>query len=184
MIGATFRALGLSSAALVAATLAVFAQTAPAPQPGSAAIGSNGPGPMAACRADMKALCGNVERRGGGRMNCLVENKAKASAECQAVMATMAASMDNGAARHARKQAQQACQTDAQTLCSTAEKGRGAVMRCLRQNEAKVSPPCAQALANLPMRGRGRMMQPTTGEGAAPSAPQTAPATPAAPKPQ
>lgn len=152
MIGSTLKALGLSSAVLVAATFAVFAQTAPAPQPGANTQGGKGNRPMAACRADMKALCGGVERKGGGRMKCLVENKAKASAECQAVMTTMQERMGKGAGKEARKQVRQACNADVQTVCATAGKGRGGVMRCLRDNEAKVSPTCAQALATLPMR--------------------------------
>lgn len=160
MIGSTLKALGLSSAALVAATFAVFAQTAPAPAPGPDAPGGKGNRPMAACRADMKALCGGVERKGGGRMKCLVENKAKASAECQAVMATMQERMGKGAGKEARKQVRQACKADVQSICATSEKGRGGIMRCLRQNEAKVSPTCAQALASLPMRKGGKKMAP------------------------
>lgn len=157
MISKTLKALGLSSAVLVAATFAVFAQTAPTPQPDAGAqSGGKRGGQMAACRADMKALCAGVERKGGGRMKCLVENKAKASAECQAVMATMQQRMGKGAAKEARKQVRQACQADVQSVCATAEKGRGGVMRCLRENEAKVSPTCAQALASLPMRKGGK----------------------------
>lgn len=177
MISNALKGLGLSSVALVAATFAVFAQTAPAPQPGADGQGGKGNRPMAACRADMKALCADVERRGGGRMKCLVENKAKASAECQAVMATMQERMGKGAGKEARKQVRQSCQADVQSVCATAEKGRGGVMRCLRENEAKVSPACAQVLAGLPMRKGGKMDK-TGGQDAAPQA------APVAPKPQ
>ena len=172
MISNSLKALGLSSAVLVAATFAVFAQTAPAPQPDATAQAENGGRPMAACRADMKALCAGVERKGGGRMKCLVENKAKASPECQAVMDSMQQRMGKGANKEARKAVRQACRSDAQSLCATVEKGRGGVMRCLRDNEVKVSPACAQALASLPMR-KGRMQD---GQGTM--------APPAAPKPQ
>jgi hypothetical protein len=152
MIGRTLQALGLTSALLVAATVAVLAQTtAPAPQadtaPGKTAR------PMAACRADLKALCGTVPRGGGAKMKCLVENRAKASAECQAVMATLSQRNANGTAA---KQARLACLADAQALCATVEKGRGRVMRCLRDNQAKVAPACAEALAALPLRKRDR----------------------------
>jgi hypothetical protein len=41
----------------------------------------------------------------------------------------------------------QVCRTDLQTLCANVEKGGGAKMRCLRDNQAKVSAPCADALA-------------------------------------
>ena len=163
MIGSSLKALGLTSAALVAATFAVFAQTAPSPGPGPADV--KGKGRMAACRADMKSLCGDVDRAKGARMRCLVENRAKASPECQATIAAVEQRMGKGATRQARKQARLACQADAEALCGTEANGNGRIMRCLRQNEAKVSPDCATALAALPMRKRG-------------------PAAPAAPMPQ
>jgi hypothetical protein len=183
MIGNTLKTIGFTSAALCAATFAVFAQTAPpAPQPDA---GGRGGRPMAACRTDMKALCGNVER-GAGRVQCLVDNKAKASPECQSAMAAIQQQMAQRGGRQAARQAREACRADAQALCSAVEPGRGGMMRCLRENAAKVSPACSQALASLQMRRRGQM-DPAAGQGAVPVAPPTtpnAPAAPTAPKPQ
>lgn len=120
---------------------------------------------MAACRADMQTLCASVERGKGKKMACLVENRAKASAECQAAMDGIQARMAERAAKKdgkgARRAAREACKADVQSLCATAEPGRRGIMGCLRQNEAKVSPACSQALAALPVpkRNAGQAVQ-------------------------
>jgi Cysteine rich repeat len=225
----TVSALVLSMGALIAVSAGVFAQSVTPPAP---ATGGN---PMTACRNDMKALCGDIQPGGGARRQCLVENRAKASPECQAAMASIqdraaqrATAKGDKAERRGRfaacradvanlcpeatkgggraqclkqneaqlspecgavvkqitddrksgaKQAREACRSDAAALCSTAEKG-GATMRCLRENEAKVSPGCGQALANLPLRKRDRAIPsvtPTDSPGVIPAAPPTAP---------
>lgn len=42
-----------------------------------------------------------------------------------------------------------ACATDAQTLCANQEKGEGGRVRCLRENEAKLSPDCKAAITKI-----------------------------------
>lgn len=182
MIAHTLKIAGYSLAAMSAVSLAVIAQTAPPPVPAvpqpapKAAATSN---PMAACRADMKALCASVERGKGAKMQCLVENKAKASAECQSAMLTI---QDRMAARLAEKGEKRgrlaACRTDIVSLCPDATKGKERA-KCLRQNEAKVSPVCAQALSALPMRKQEETAAPGA---AAQTGPPTA--APVTPKPQ
>lgn len=239
MIARTTKALGLASAVLVAATIAVFAQSAPSAEPSQ---GRN-PGPLAACRSDLQTLCGSIPAGNGARLQCLVENRAKASAPCQSALAAI---QDNAVGRTSQKaakgekrarfaacqgdiatlcpeaakgggraqclaqnqaklspacstalqaikqtrvqstkQARESCRADAQALCGNTENGRGSVMRCLRDNEAKVSPACGQALAALPLRKRDRGAQvPAASPGTVPAAP-AAPTVPAAPaKPQ
>lgn len=156
MFHAKLKVMGVASALLVAATFAVFAQTAPAPQPGAAVPVAKGKGAMAACREDIKSLCGTVARKGGARMKCLVENKAKASAACQATIASVETQMAEAKAsrKEARKQVRDLCRIDAKALCSTVEKGKGGRMKCLRDNVAKLSPACAQAVAAVPVRKR------------------------------
>jgi Cysteine rich repeat len=41
----------------------------------------------------------------------------------------------------------QACAADYQSLCSDVQPGGGRILACLRQNVAKLSPPCQKALA-------------------------------------
>lgn len=144
--------LAASAVAMLSADLAMSQSASPPAGPPAAAAPAKG-GQMAACRADMKTLCGYVAKGGGGKMKCLVENRAKASAECQAVIASAQARMAEakGTRKEQRKQARQACKTDIQTLCGDVEKGKGGAMRCLRENVAKTSPACGEALAALPV---------------------------------
>jgi Cysteine rich repeat len=46
---------------------------------------------FAACRADMTALCGDVQKGGGARIRCLRDNTAKLSPDCASVLASMPA---------------------------------------------------------------------------------------------
>jgi hypothetical protein len=40
----------------------------------------------------------------------------------------------------------EACASDVRALCPSAQPGSGEIRECLRQNAAKLSPPCRQAL--------------------------------------
>lgn len=167
MLLRSLHAISTASVALAALTSAAFAQTPPAPAapPPQSATAPAAPeaapparrgGQMAACRADMRMLCADAPRKGGDRMKCLVENRSKASPECQAVIAGIEQRMQQAKSDHKamRKEARQACSTDAQAVCADAERGKGGILRCLRENAAKVSAPCAEALNALPVRKR------------------------------
>jgi hypothetical protein len=214
----------------------VFAQATPPAGTGTGTARSG----MAACRADLQTLCNGVTGGRGARMQCLVENRTKASPECQAAMTDLQGRIAERGAKAGKggkgeqrgrfaacrsdlatfcgatkgkeraqclsqneaklspecgalvkqaqgfrlnaRQARQTCKADAQALCGGVDKASGGVMQCLRQNEAKVSPACNQALAALPVRKRGAM-QPAQGTGVVPPAPQQSPA-PIVPKPQ
>lgn len=165
MIRTAGRVLAVTAMSLMIASAAAVAQTTPPPaaapsaaQPttGEAAKGDARAG-MAACRVDMQALCANVERGKGKKMQCLVENRAKASPECQAAMGGIQDRMaDRAARKDGNKEGQRgakggrlaACRTDLATHCSDASKGGGR-MQCLRQNEAKLSPECSTTLQGL-----------------------------------
>jgi hypothetical protein len=183
MIAHMLRLLAISTAAIAAVSVAAISQTTqpqPAPTPPQSA-----PSPqstaranaMAACRADVRALCATVERGKGAKMDCLVANKAKASPECQAAMATMQEQMAARRAEGGKRGRLADCRADAASLCPEA-KGRDRV-QCLRQNKAKVSPACSQALAAMPMGKRD-----AAPAAAPPSPPPAAPSASDAPKPQ
>lgn len=141
-------------------------------------------GRLAVCRADAMRLCGAVEAGRGRRMACLMENKAKLTPECaQTVEARIAERAARGGGRGvgpasgasapnvvpAPSTAQPlpqtgpgggrgrmaACRTDAATFCASAEKGpaRG---RCLRENQAKLSPGCQAVIKERIERGKAR----------------------------
>ena len=98
---------------------------------------------LAACRGDMAALCGNVEKGGGRKMQCLKDNQAKLSAGCQTAIQAVLAKHE-GAAGNGIK-LKQACTSDAASLCAGIEKGGGRIARCLKDNAAKLSPACQAA---------------------------------------
>lgn len=144
--------------------LAASAQGVPQPAPAPANPTQSPPpvveaGPakqaMAACRGDMISLCAGVERGGGKKVQCLKDNEAKLSAPCksalQAVVDGKAATgrknaQGPGGAAHGK--VQKACEADIATVCSTVEKGKGGIGRCLKDNAAKLSPICAQVVAD------------------------------------
>ena len=129
-----------------------------APAGGSTAAGSAAPeGAQAAgsekaakikqsCASDAAALCAGIEKGGGRIMKCLKENEAKLSPACQSAV------KERQGLNLLKKNVKQACATDRQALCGTAEKGRAAMV-CLREKAASTSPGCQQALASLPAKG-------------------------------
>ena len=139
------------------------------PRPGPGSGQGSGQSPQQACRADAQALCGSVER-GPQRRQCLMQHEAQLSPGCKAAI-TAAASQ--------RHELREACRTDRQTLCAGAATdgrqpgNRGGMMRCLADNEAKLSTSCSAALARMPAFGgdRGRRAAVEPGD-AAPGLPR------------
>jgi Cysteine rich repeat len=147
------------------------AASAPAP---TDAVGSGGRqrgerregrGAMRACRADMQSLCGTVERGKGKKIACLIENRAKASPECQTAITAVETARSGKAADKAAKRAEgggkagkggrkmAVCRADSKALCADVEKGGGRKVACLKANEAKLTPDCAAMVKSLPTKG-------------------------------
>jgi Cysteine rich repeat len=172
-----------ASALMLTASLA-FAQTAvpsaPPVAPGSAPAASapapveagqggrqrgerrEGRAAMGACRADMQTLCGTVERGKGKKLACLIENRAKASPECQTAITAVETVRASKAADKAAKRAEgggkrgkgkmAACRADSKAICADVEKGGGRKVACLKANEAKLTPDCAAVVKGLPSK--------------------------------
>ncbi len=161
--------------AAVAIALGLFA-TAAGAQPaggGPAGGGPAGGGPsvsgpavrgMAACRADVLAHCAGVEAGGGKRIACLKANIDKLSPECSATVRRRAAEAPGPSttppaastvpppavsAAKAKGGRLAACKADVKQLCAGVAKGGGAKMRCLQDNQSKLSAPCAQTIAEI-----------------------------------
>jgi Cysteine rich repeat len=174
-----------ASALLLTASLA-FAQTAvpsaPPVAPGSAPAASapapveagqggrqrgarrEGRAAMGACRADMQTLCGTVERGKGKKLACLIENRAKASPECQTAITAVETARSGKAADKAAKRAEgggkkgkggkmAVCRADSKAMCADVEKGGGRKLACLKANEAKLTPDCAAVVKAMPTKG-------------------------------
>lgn len=159
--------LSLTRAAVIAGLVfvgatAATAQTAPQPPAAAPPAASDGTAPaaagpagrrggggaLAACRGDIQTLCASVPAGKGAKVQCLVDNRAKASAGCQAAIDAVAAKRQgqaNGEIGKTRPgKALAACQSDLSTLCSGSLDKPG---KCLKQNAAKLSPACSTALA-------------------------------------
>lgn len=174
--------MALIAAAVLTTGAAAFAQSsppavvapAPAAPPVAATPDTSAPavdatgkrrrgGQLSACRADMQTLCADVERGGGRKLQCLAENRDKASAECQAAMQAMLDGSGErsgkgrregrGAGGKGAAQRLAACATDLATHCADVGgegRPRGAArMQCLKQNTAKLTPDCAAAVQQL-----------------------------------
>ena len=171
----------LAAAALMATTGLALAQSlqppagGPPPLAPPTAIGDPEAGPrkgagraaMAACRADAQALCANVEGGRGARIKCLVDNRDKASADCRSALEAVADEQAMGSGRGKRKDGLgkrlASCQADYATFCATAGEEGGGRMKCLRQNEAKLSPECkatVEAIGGM----RKRLIQACAGD--------------------
>jgi Cysteine rich repeat len=90
---------------------------------------------MRACRTDMATFCGSVEKGGGRRIKCLMDNQAKLGPDCAAAITS---------AQSLKQTAKASCVGDIAKLCPTA---RGPARRqCLEANKAQLSPDCAGTL--------------------------------------
>jgi Golgi apparatus protein 1 len=98
----------------------------------------------AACKADAEQHCKGVEPGKGRMVACLRKNEANLSAGCKEQMAKMDERREQ--AHERMSQAREACKGDAKQLCADVKPGEGRMMRCLKDNEAKLSAGCKAAL--------------------------------------
>lgn len=99
------------------------------------------------CAKDRETLCGNVEKGEGRIMKCMHDNMDKVSAECKAHMEKMKEHM---------KEAHEACADDVQFVCGGIKPGRGAIMKCLKENKDKLSEGCKAELEKGKKHRRGK----------------------------
>jgi hypothetical protein len=128
-------------------------------------------GAMAACRVDVATFCAGIEAGGGKKMRCLSDNRSRLSPECgvafDARLANRAARLDGAAvvappaapsgappAAAPLRPALGACRTDMATLCASVTPGRGARVKCLMENQGKLSPNCAAAVTSVAAQQR------------------------------
>lgn len=86
-----------------------------------------------ACKQDMETLCAGVEPGEGHMRKCMMENKDKLSAECKTQQEKMKAAM---------KDIHEACHEDAEKFCGDVKKGRGRMMKCMKEHKEEMSQSC------------------------------------------
>jgi hypothetical protein len=90
-----------------------------------------------ACRADAEQLCQGIPPGGGRILACLRANQGKVSPGCKAELATVERKV---------KEVGAACGDDVRSWCADVKPGGGAVLRCLAQNRANLTPQCQEVL--------------------------------------
>lgn len=121
------------------------------------------------CRSDYEAHCSSVPPGGSASLQCLKDNLSTLSPSCRtAVAATTGGSAPQGSAAQSnqspaaapppppmspREEAgllRGACGGDFRTYCRGVALGGGRALHCLAANQARLSSPCRQALAEVP----------------------------------
>ena len=92
------------------------------------------------CKSELASLCPDAAKT--GPFVCLQKNQAKLGADCAAFIK---------AAEDRRAKFRAACETDRTKLCKDVEAKGGKQVQCLRDKQAELSKPCADALAALPV---------------------------------
>jgi hypothetical protein len=91
-----------------------------------------------ACAPDVERLCAGVQPGHGRIATCLMDKQAELSPECTQQIEQMRA--------RARAFAQ-ACKGDMQKYCKGMGAGSGKLAKCLKENQAKLTPACKEAFA-------------------------------------
>lgn len=89
------------------------------------------------CKTDRETLCKDVEHGDGRMMKCFKDNEDKLSAGCKAHMAEKKEKM-----KEMMKEISESCKGDVETHCAHIEKGKGRIMKCMKENKEKLSDAC------------------------------------------
>jgi hypothetical protein len=137
----------LAAAAALAAVVAghAWASSRQSAAPGAAEPGAGRTASIrAACRDDVKRLCGTAER-GEARRTCMQANRDKLSPAC-----TAAREARRTEGRQRRQAFRGACGEDIKRVCADAGRGRRAAFQCLNGNADKISAACKTEIAAMP----------------------------------
>lgn len=96
------------------------------------------------CDEDAKNFCPGLEPGSQNAFMCMLAYEDKLSATCKLGIMEAAMSVKMGLA--AIEYSVKACEQDADRFCLAVKPGEGRIVRCLRENEAKISQSCVTAL--------------------------------------
>jgi len=91
-----------------------------------------------ACAGDVQKFCQGVALGEGRIAKCLAQHKDELSPGCTARVAQ---------AKQQLKGIAQACEDDIYAFCEGVQPGKGRVAKCLKANEANLSPQCKTSIA-------------------------------------
>jgi hypothetical protein len=97
-----------------------------------------------ACKGDVDQYCKDVKPGQGRVAKCLKQNEAKLSTACKEQMTKAHEQMQH---MHKRMQeVEQACTGDVEQFCKGTRPGGGRLLKCMKQNEGKLSEGCKSAI--------------------------------------
>jgi len=92
------------------------------------------------CAEDITRFCRQVEFGEGNVMNCLQEHEQDLSTACKDHQLVMIKKL---------KEAPEVCRDDVERFCREVRPVNRRILRCLKQNEAKLSPACADRMKDV-----------------------------------
>ena len=107
---------------------------------GASAQEKAGGGLGTVCKSELASLCPSDAKT--GPFVCLMQNQAKLGPECATYVKT---------AEERRAKFRATCAADGAKLCTDVDATGGKLTQCLRDKQAELSKPCAEAIAALPM---------------------------------
>ncbi len=103
----------------------------------AALVLSGGAAAQDVCRADVEKLCAGIPPGGGRISACLRANQGKLSEGCRTELASITRKV---------KEVGDACADDIASWCAGVKPGQGAILRCLQDNRATLTPSCQDVL--------------------------------------
>ena len=97
-----------------------------------------------ACQSDVQRYCTGMTPGQRRIADCLKENEANLSQACRDELAQARDRREH--MRQRMREFEQACRGDAEQYCADVQPGGGRLLRCLKQNEAKLSAGCKAAM--------------------------------------
>ena len=99
------------------------------------------------CNKELKTYCEDVTPGEGRLLACLYAHGDKLSGQCEYALYDAAVQLERAVA--ALGYLVNECRNDMKTLCSRVPAGGGRLLKCLEENDAKVSARCKQALQDV-----------------------------------
>jgi hypothetical protein len=95
---------------------------------------AEGTGP---CAGDIAKFCKDAKPGGGAQTKCLKEHENELSPACKTFVTE---------GRKKAKEGREACKADVEKFCKDVKPGGGKIMKCLKDNESKLSSECQKTL--------------------------------------
>jgi len=102
------------------------------------------------CEAEITTYCKDVTPGEGRILACLYAHGDKLSGKCEYALYDAAARLERAVAAMTYLAGE--CQDDLETYCQEVQAGQGRLLKCLKDNEAKLSDRCRGAFQDVGMK--------------------------------